>query len=76
VKKFQSLYNNYYNLNNISKVSNQEKIINNIKDHYKEFTFKPKINPESTNMDYHNISQVYAKLQKEQKNRDRSTVLR
>ncbi len=31
-------------------------MLTNLKDHYKEFTFKPKINPDSATMDYHNIS--------------------
>jgi len=62
IKRLQTLYPHYFDLTNISKIANQEKILNSIKDHYKEFTFKPKINPESTNLDFHNISQVYAKL--------------
>lgn len=40
-------------------------MLTNLKDHYKEFTFKPKINPDSASMDYHNISQMYAKMQQQ-----------
>ena len=71
VKRLQALYPHYFDLTNIGRVANQEKILNSIKDHYKEFTFKPKINPESANLDLHNISQVYAKLQQE---KDRQEV--
>ena len=62
VKAFQMMYPHYYNLNIISRFTNQEKMITNLKDHFKEFTFKPKINKESANLDFQNISQVYAKL--------------
>ena len=65
------MYPHYYNLNIISRFTNQEKMITNLKDHFKEFTFKPKINKESANLDFQNISQVYAKLQEEKQKKDK-----
>lgn len=55
----------YFDLNNISKLANSEKRLLHVKEHYKEFTFKPKINPESAAMDYNNLTQVYYKMQRE-----------
>ena len=37
-----------------------------MKDHFKEFTFKPKINQQSVDIDFQNISQIYANMQKAQ----------
>lgn len=62
MKPFQYLYPHFYNLNNITKVVNQDKALSNLLEHYKEHTFHPKISQTSVNMDLQNISQIYSKL--------------
>jgi hypothetical protein len=62
IRPFQYLYPHYYSLSNITKIVNTEKLIEKYRDHYKEETFQPKINPESKSMDLHNVSQMYEKL--------------
>jgi hypothetical protein len=51
IKPFQFLYPHYYTLHNITKVVNQDRALSNLMDHFKENTFRPKINQESVNMD-------------------------